>query len=281
MRSWLGAVAAALVLAGCGSAAAGPAVRATAPSASAGSSRAGALARHLVAEMTFPPGTRPFPPRSLPRAMRNPGPSASQGWVRAERVLLAPVKPAAAWAVVQAHAPFNEPGAMGPAAVNGLAGSSTLLAAPEPGVAAAQVAVWAEPWSHGTTLIAAYADATPRPARTAAEHLDPGRFSTVTVIVTEYGPHTRTTTRTFTSAAVIVRLAAFLNARPAAPQVAVSCPPPSVAYELRFTAKANGPVLTVSEGCLTDQITVNGAQQPSVWDNDGGLGKLVRSLLRR
>jgi hypothetical protein len=231
--------------------------------------------------MTFPPGTRPFPPRSLPRAMRNPGPPAGQGWVRAERVLLAPVKPAAAWAVVQAHAPFNEPGAMGPAAVNGLAGSSTLLAAPEPGVAAAQVAVWAEPWSHGTTLIAAYAYATPRPARTAVEHLDPGRFSTVTVIVTEYGPHTRTTTRTFTSAAVIARLAAFLNARPAAPQVAVSCPPPSVAYELRFTAKANGPVLTVSEGCLTDQITVNGAQQPPVWDNDGGLGKLVRSLLRR
>src|SRR5439155_3553362 len=226
-----------------------------------------ALARHLVGEMTFPPGTRPFPLRSLPRAMRNPGPPSDQGWVRAERVLLAPVKPAAAWAVVLAHVPFNEPGAMGPAAVNGLAGSSTLLAAPEPGVAAAQVAVWAEPWSSGQTLIAAYAYATPRPARTAAEHLDPGRFRTVTVIVTEYGPHARTTTRTFTSAAVIARLAAFLNARPAAPQVAVPCPALPVNYDLRFTAKANGPVLTVSVGCLTDQIAVNGAQQPSVWDN--------------
>jgi hypothetical protein len=287
IRSWHGAAAAALVLAGCGSAAAGPAgpagpaVRATTPSASAGSSRAAALARHLVAEMTVPPGTRPFPPRSLPRAIRDITAPSGPGWVRAERVLLAPVKPAAVWAVVQAHAPFNESGAMGPGAVNGLAGSSTLLAAPEPGVAAARVAVWAEPWSSGKTLIAAYAYATPRPVRTAAEHLDPGRLLAVTVTVTEYGPHTRTTTHTFTSAAVIARLAAFLNARPAAPQVAVSCPPPSVAYELRFTAKANGPVLTVSEGCLTDQITVNGAQQPPVWDNDGGLGKLVRSLLRR
>lgn len=281
MRSWLGAVAAALVLAGCGSAAAGPAVRATAPSASAGSSRAAALARHLVAEMTFPPGTRPFPPGSLPRVMRNPGPPSDQGWVRAERVLLAPVKPGAVWAVVQAHAPFNEPGAMGPAAVKGLAGSSTLLAAPEPGVAAAQVAVWAEPWSSGKTLIAAYAYATPQPVRTAAEHLDPGRLLAVTVTVTEYGPHARTTTRTFTSAAVIARLATFLNARPAAPQVAVSCPAPPAVYDLRFTAKANDPVLTVSAGCLTDQIAVNGAQQPPVWDNDGGLGKLIRSLLRR
>jgi hypothetical protein len=289
IRSCLGAVAAVLVLAGCGSAAVGtvsPAARSTGPSTSAVSSRpdpsrAAALARHLVAEMTFPPGTRPFPPGSLPRAMRNPGPPFDQGWVRAERVLLAPVKPGAVWAVVQAHAPFNEPGAMGPDAVNGLAGSSTLLAAPEPGVAAAQVAVWAEPWSSGKTLIAAYAYATPRPVRTAAEHLDPDRLLAVTVTVTEYGPRSRTTTRTFTSAAVIARLAAFLNARPAAPQVAVSCPPPSAVYDLRFTAKANDPVLTVSAGCLTDQIAVNGAQQPPVWDNDGGLGKLIRSLLRR
>ena len=61
MRSWLGAVAAALLLAGCGSAAAGPAgpaVRATAPS----SSRAAALARHLVAEMTVPPFNTPRSP---------------------------------------------------------------------------------------------------------------------------------------------------------------------------------------------------------------------------
>lgn len=280
IRSWHGAVAAVLLLAGCGSAAAGPAgpaVRATAPS----SSRAAALARHLVAEMTVPPGTRPFPPRSLPRAMRDIRPPSGPGWVRAERVLLAPVKPAAAWAVMQAHAPFNEPGAMGPDAVNGLVESGTLLAAPEPGVAAARVAVWAEPWSSGKTLIAAYAYVTSRPARTAAEHLNPGRFLTVTVTVTDYTPDLRKTTRTFTSAAVIARLAAFLNPRPAAPQVAVSCPALLTSYQLRFTAKKNNPVLTVSNGCLTDQITVNGVPQPLVWDNDGGLGKMIRSLLGR
>jgi hypothetical protein len=128
--------------------------------------------------------------------MRDIRAPSDPGWVRAERVLLAPVKPAAAWAVVLAHAPFNEPGAMGPDAV-------------------------------------------------------------------------------------IARLAAFLNARPAAPQVAVSCPALSASYQLRFTAKKNNPVLTVSDGCLTDQITVNGVPQPLVWDNDGGLGKLIRSLLGR
>jgi hypothetical protein len=213
--------------------------------------------------------------------MRDTRAPSGPGWVRAERVLLAPVKPAAAWAVVLAHAPFNEPGAMGPDAVNGLVESGTLLAAPEPGVAAARVAVWAEPWSSGKTLIAVYAYATSRPVRTAAEHLDPGRFLTVTVTVTDYAPGLHKTTRTFTSAAVIARLAAFLNARPAAPQVAVSCPALSASYQLRFTAKKNNPVLTVSDGCLTDQITVNGVPQPLVWDNDGGLGKMIRSLLGR
>jgi len=37
----------------------------------------------------------------------------------------------------------------------------------------------------------------------------------------------------------------------------------------------------VARCCLTDQITVNGAQQSPVWDNGGGLGRLIRSLLRR
>ena len=30
-----------------------------------------------------------------------------------------------------------------------------------------------------------------------------------------------------------------------------------------------------------DQITVNGVPQPLAWDNDGGLGKMIRSLLGR
>ena len=138
-----------------------------------------------------------------------------------------------------------------------------------------------EPWSHGTTLIAAYAFATSQPVRTAAEHLDPGRFRAVTLSARELTPPQRTTTRTFTSAAVIARLAAFLNARPAAPQVAVSCPAPVDSYQLRFAAEKNDPAVTVSPGCLVDQITVNGVPQPSVWDNDGGLGRMIRSLLGR
>jgi hypothetical protein len=96
-----------------------------------------------------------------------------------------------------------------------------------------------------------------------AEHVDPGRFRAVTISADEYTPPQRTMTRTFTSAAVIARLAAFLNGRPAASQLALSCPAPLASYQVRFTAKGNGgPAVAVSPGCMTDQITVNGARRP-------------------
>jgi hypothetical protein len=87
-------------------------------------------------------------------------------------------------------------------------------------------------------------------------------------------------TRTFTSAAVIARLAAFLNGRPAAPRLALSCPAPLASYQVRFTANGNGgPAVAVSPGCMTDQITVNGAPQTLIWDTQGGLVTMIRGLL--
>lgn len=295
MRSWIGAVAAAALLVGCATAAPGPTagpgpatgsaayatIPATRTDAATGSSRAAAVARHLVAEMTFPPGTRPASLRSVPRALRDPGPPGP-GWAHAQRLLLAPVKPAAVWAAVLPHAPFNEDATMGQAVSSGAVGSTTMQPAPEPGIAADGVAVWVEPWSHGTALIAAYAYAAWLPVRTPAEHLNPGRFRAVTISAEEFIPRPHETTRVFTSAAVITRLAAFLNGRRAAPQLAFSCPAPAVSYQLRFTGKQSGdPRVTVSLGCLTDQITVNGAAQPLLWDNQGGLARMIRELLDR
>lgn len=280
MRSWIGAAAAVVFLAGCGTTAVGHATISAARTGTATSaSRAEALARHLVAEMTFPPGTRPASLRSVPRALRDSGPPGP-GWIRAQRLLLAPVKPAAVWAAVLPHPPFDDQAIMGAAASRGPAGSTTMLAAPDPGIAATVIAVWMEPWSNGTTLIAAYAFAARLPVRTLAEHVDPGRFRAVTISADEYTPPQRTMTRTFTSAAVIARLATFLNGRPAAPQLALSCPAPLASYQVRFTAKGNGgPAVAVSPGCMTDQITVNGAPQPLIWDTQGGLVTMIRGLL--
>ena len=191
MRSWLAAAAAAIFLAGCGTGPRTPPPPYRQPlRRRVGLGPGRALVRHLVAEMIFPPGTKPASLRSVPRALRDPGPFG-KGSARAERLLLArpgwprlgsgTAAPAVQPADDQRGSRFSGPGA-----------SSTLLAAPEAGIDAAVAAVWAEPWSRGTTLIAAYAFATSLPVRTAAEHLDPGRFGAVTLSARELTPPQRT-----------------------------------------------------------------------------------------
>jgi hypothetical protein len=107
VRSWVAAVAAAVLLAGCGSALArpgsGPDRRAA---GGPGGSRAEAmtLARHLLAqlELGLPAGARPAQVRSLPPLLRDrraPG----AGWVSAQRILLAPGKPRAVWETLLAR----------------------------------------------------------------------------------------------------------------------------------------------------------------------------------
>jgi hypothetical protein len=272
MRLWLSIVMTAVLVSASGTAAAAS----TGPA----SSRAAAEASRLVAEMTFPAGTRSAPLRSIPSALRASDPFEVPA-AHAERLLVAPVKPSAAWAVVLAHRPFSSGGSMGAEVNSEPTGSDALLAAPVPGVSGAMAAVWMEPWHDGTTLIAVYGYATWLPVRTAAEHLSPGSFRSITISTSTIVPRPGSTTRTFTSAADIARVAAFLNARPAAPEVAIPCPLPATGYQVRFTPKVKGgPAVTATGSCLTDQITVNGAAQPLVWDQQAGLATLLAGLLR-
>ena len=158
--------------------------------------------------------------------------------------------------------------------------SSTLLAAPEPGLDAAVLDLAVQAYSRTTTLVGAYAFASWLPYRTAAEHLNPALFSAVTIVKDQllHGKQSRT----FISAAVISRFAAFLNGRSPAPLSAVggmSCPPPVVTYAVRFMPRdGDGPVVTTSAGCGTIAIGVNGEPQPSLWDTDGGLDAIASAV---
>jgi len=159
-----------------------------------------------------------------------------------------------------------------------------LLPAPAPGVDAADIDVSMAPLSGTTTLVAAYADAAWLPSRTAAEHLEPASIRAVTISADQLAPKPRHLIRTFTSAAVIARLAAFLNRRPPAPTAALaglSCPAPLVSFRLQFMATGRqAPAVAVSTAaCMADAITVNGRQQTLLWDTKGGLASMVRKLL--
>jgi hypothetical protein len=196
-----------------------------------------------------------------------------------QEILVVPGNPRTVLERLDAHAPFGTPTRYGPALPTW---SGILLPAPEPGIDAAQVSVGIAAYSGSATLVAAYAYATWRPARTAAEQLDPSGFRAVTVGEDRLIPSSRQVTRLFTDPAVIARLAAFVNGLPpAAVLPGRSCAAVFSRYTLRFTARdANGPAAVVSTvDCGTDGVTVNGKPQPGLWDTHARLAAMARQLL--
>jgi uncharacterized protein YceK len=285
MRSFLAGVAAAVLLTGCGTALArsgtghsggGPR---TAVVVTGSRAQAQAYVRHLMAELSLPASSVPAHVRSLPQIARARAPGGP-GWAGASRILIVPGQPLAVLQRISAHAPFNEPVTYSATPVL----SSTMRPAPEPGIDAVILDLAVQAHSRTTTLVAAYAFAAWLPSRTAAEYLDPDRFRAVTISASQLVSRPHQVTGTFTSAAVIARLAAFLNGRPPAPASALaslSCPTPLATVTLRFTATGRqAPAVTVSAaGCMADVITVNRRQQPLLWDTAGNLESMARKLL--
>jgi hypothetical protein len=285
MRTFLAGAAAAVLLTGCGTALAQPGTGhsggrpSTAAVVNGSRAEAQAYVRHLMAELSLPEGSEPAHLKSLPQIVRAQAPDAP-GWAGASRILIVPGQPLAVLQRISAHTPYNEPVIYSATPVL----SSTMLQAPKPGIDAVILDLGVQAHSRTTTLVAAYAFAAWLPYRTSAEHLEPASFRAVTISADRLIARPHQVARTFTSAAVIARLAAFLNGRPPAPTAAlagVSCPAPLVTFTLRFTATGRqAPAVVVSTaGCMADAITVNGRQQPSLWDTAGRLESMARTLL--
>jgi hypothetical protein len=279
MRTWAAtaATAAFALLTGCSSAAVPATVAVSSPHPATASAdrlreRAQALAWRLVSELSPPPGTRTVHLAKLPPPLTNPPPPLPAGWARAQRTLEAPAQPGSAWAGLLARTPLRQTAPSAP----GLWGSaSAVLPAPEPGIDVAEFGVTLVQLSSTTILIAVSADAAWLPARTPAEHLDPAAFSSVTISAQRWA-QTRVVTRTFSAQARISRLTAIINAGTPAPASVVAgmhCAAVATVYIVRFTPRAaGGPSAVVTLGACPHayDITVNGRQQPSLWD-DGKL----------
>jgi hypothetical protein len=281
VRSFLAGAAAAVLLAGCGTALAqsGTGHSGHGPHAAVvvrGSrAEARAYARHLMAELSLPKGTKPAHLRSVPEIVRAQAPAApGRGQPDTHRAR----PPLAVLQRISAHAPFNEPVIYSVTPVL----DSTILQGPKPGIDAVILDLAVQAHSRTTTLVAAYAFAAWLPHRTAAEHPDAASFGGVTIVRDQVFAQQRTVSRTFTSTAVIARFATFLNGRPPAPSSLVgglSCAPVA-GYRLRFTPRdKHDPAVTVSALCQTVAITVNGKLQPSLWDTGGGLDTIASKLV--
>lgn len=114
-----------------------------------------------------------------------------------------------------------------------------------------------------------------------AEHLDPARFRTVTVVANLFSNGSlRKVSKVIGSPAVIARLTRMVNSLPAATKTVSSCPPVTATYRLSFTVIGFEPDTTVTaNSCPVDQISVNGKVQPPLMDKTGILAAAVRGLL--
>jgi hypothetical protein len=282
MRAWIAATAAAVLLVGCGTAAAKPVtarprVQTVAASAVPLRARALALAWRLVDELSPPPGTRTVHLAKLPPPLNQPQAPLRPGWVRATETLEAPADPEFVWEDMLARTPLHDLGGLVPGASAG-----TILPAPESGLDVAELGVTLIQLSHGTVLIVATAEAAWLPVRTAAEHLDPASFRSVTISAEPW--QSRVMTRTFTSQSDIAGLTSIINGGVPAPLSVVTgmhCAPVAIVYILRFTPRAaGGPSVVLTLGACPHSygITVDGRQQPSLWDN-GKLRTAAGTLL--
>ena len=284
MRTWpaIATTATFARLAGCSPAAAPATVAVSSPhpaTAPAGGlrERAQALVWRLVNELSLPPGTRTVHLARLPPPLSNPPPPVPAGWVRAQRTLEAPAQPQSAWAGLLAHTPLRQTGTITPGA-----GAGAVLPAPEPGIDVAEFSVTLVRLSSTTILIVAGAEAAWLPARTPAEHLDPAAFRSVT-ISTQRWAQTRMVTRTVTAQAGISRLTAIIDAGTPAPAGVVAgmhCAAVATVYILRLRPRtAHGPSVVITLGACPHAygITVDGRQQPSLWD-DGKLRTAAAAL---
>ena len=284
---WVAVLALTAMLAGCGTAASRPAAQATGTAAARApaGSRAAALtlARQMLSRLVVPAGSQAAHPSPVPPPLSvSSAGDISPYTVELHRFVLVREPAATVRSFLLAHVPAGmswagdglAPGTTNTVTVLWAAYSPRALAA---GLTNAELGTAAMPSAGGDTLLRADASVSWFPPRSAAEQLTATSFRSVTVTATEVIPQPRTVTRTFTSPAVIGRLVALVNSLPATPYpdvAAMKCLGAATVYRLDFIPG----VVIYAGGCGGDAITVNGRDQPRLWDQ-GLLTAAARQLL--
>ncbi len=147
------------------------------------------------------------------------------------------------------------------------------------GVSTAALSVAVAAAGPGTSELRADVQVIWYPPRSAAEYVPAGMHA-VTITVSYETLKQGGSTRTFTSPAVVRRLAAMLNGAHASTGPIVNCPMIWVSYRLAFASSARAaPYLTATYGgCLTVQVSAGGRAQPLL-QVPAGLSTLLAGLM--
>src|SRR5271165_8228 len=281
-----------IAVAGCGSrqAPAGPPA-AGSPAPPAGDrAQAAALARQLLGELVFPPGTQPARPSPLPSALRNPwaGPAGASapGSVDLGRIDGVSLDPAAAQAFLLAHAPsaasLTGTGYQtGPGGITGRDLYFHLSSLPR-GIDDAEVVQLIVPHGNVSALLATYVHVIWFPSRTAAEHIDPAAFAAVSIHAVFLNRKPHNVTRSFGSPASVASVAALLNGLAASPPTMTSCPSGVATFTVTFqprTIRQPGVAVT-TYGCAGAAVSVGGIPQPGLLDPRNAVAATAARLLR-
>jgi Domain of unknown function (DUF1707) len=243
------------------------------------------LARRMLSRLVVPAGSQAAYPSPVPQPLNVSSSATDTPWhtVDLRRFVLVREPVASVRSFLLAHVPARMrwagdglgQGTSNTVTVQWVAYSPRSLPS---GLVGAELGTAAMPLADGDTLIRADASVTWFPPRSAAEQLNATSFRSVTVAVSETFPRSRTVTRTFTSPAVVGWLVALLDSLPATPDpdvAALSCLGGGPVYRLGFTPG----VVVYPGGCgASAEVTVNGKQQPALWD-PGMLTAAVRQLL--
>jgi hypothetical protein len=242
------------------------------------------LARQMLSRLVLPGGSQAAHPSPVPTPLSVSSPGDALPYtVELHRFFLVREPAAAVQSFLLAHVPAGMTWA-GDSLESGTTNTITVLwvgyspRSVASGLTNADLGTNAMPLPGGGTLIRVDASVSWFPPRSAAEQLNATSFRSVTVTATEFLPRPATVTRTFTSPAVIGRLVALADSLPATPYpdvAAMSCAAGGTAYTLKF---APG-VVVYAGGCgASDAVTVNGNQQPRLWDT-GALITAARQLV--
>ena len=238
----------------------------------------------MLSRLVVPPGSQAAHPSPVPPPLSVPTAGGNLPYtVEVHRFVLVREPAAAVQSFLLAHVPAGM-GWAGDGLAQDTANAVTVLSVSysprslPSGLTNAELGTAAMPSAGGETLIRADASVSWFPPRSAAEQLTAASFRSVTVTATEMFPRPGTVTRTVTSPVVISRLVAVVNSLPATPYpdvAAMSCAPGGTVYRLEFIPG----VVIYAGGCGgSDAITVNGKEQPRLWDL-GVLTATARQLL--
>jgi hypothetical protein len=249
--------------------------------------RALALATHLLSRRVLPRSARrlDLSGRALPQALRQPSLySAVTNSVDVHEVFAVPPSMAAAVSFLLAHRPagmsLSGRGTGSDWSVVTSQDVSFSVRSVPGGTDQAELVATVVPGPHGGALVRVDVQVIWFPARSGAEYLRPAAYRAVTIAGSLMNPRPRSRTRTFTSPAVIARLARLVNGLHGAPYQLPSCPMIDSSYRLEFTAVHRGPAAVIKPSeCLSDLVTVGGTAQPLLWDPGNKVAAAAGRLL--